>query len=208
MILGDWPPPVDPERNKGWWDSFWEKNVTDGFGAPSASLLRFLPEAAGVLKAVDIASGNGRYALTLAQLGYLTTAVELTTKGIQHIQARASALGYRIDLRVADFIDISEEQHDFDLVFCSGLFEEIPSEQFPQVIKGFENWVSPRGLVIHRYCLQIEGRGVLIPDGWVPGLYKPARWDILYCEEMSHPKMSKGGFNLRHGTVVSRLKGV
>jgi hypothetical protein len=67
-------------------------------------------------------------------------------------------------------------------------------------------WTKPGGILITRYCLFIEGRGLLIEDGLIPNIIASGPWDILYSKELNKPKISKAGFSLRHGTVIARRK--
>jgi hypothetical protein len=203
-----WPPPVDLGANAAWWQLFWEDESHVGFGAPSDGLLNWIPEVApGDRKtAADIASGNGRYAIELALRGYETTAIELTQSGASRILRNALNLGCTINIETSDFLAHSALSRSYDVIVCSGLLEEIPREAYPTVIAGFLNWSAPGGIVINRYCLEIEGRGVFVEDAYVSSLYDLRVWDIIFQEELTCLKMSKGGFNVRHGTVIARRK--
>lgn len=200
-----WPPPVDLNKNPEWWNEFWSDEANNGFGKPSEGLLKWIPLATSNNQtAVDIASGNGRYAAELAVRGYTTTALELSNAGASRIRETANQLGLSLMVKVGDFLTLSEETHLFDVVLCSGLLEEIPLETYSTAIRGLHNWAAPGAIVINRYCLEIKGRGVFAENGYVPSLYKADSWHMLHVDEMSALKMSKGGFELRHGTIVAR----
>ena len=200
-----WPPPVDLSENPEWWDRFWGDETNDGFGKPSEGLLKWIPKASSPNQsALDVASGNGRYAAELAVRGYATTALELSNSGATRIRHKATQLGLSIRVEVGDFLRRSEEAHSYDVVVCSGLLEEIPLETYSTAITGLQNWAAPGAIVVNRYCLEIKGRGVFAENGHVPSLYDADKWHIVYVDEMSALKMSKGGFELRHGTIVAR----
>jgi cyclopropane fatty-acyl-phospholipid synthase-like methyltransferase len=199
-----WPPPVDLAENPSWWDKFWGDDTHCGFGSPSEGLLRWIPAAAPNACAVDVASGNGRYACELYSRGYRTTALELSRSGASRIEETAARLGLEVTTEVGDFLQLSQTPRAYDIVMCSGLLEEIPLDAYGAAIRGLYRWASPGGIVINRYCLEITGRGVFAENGHVPSLYQGFDWTILHQEELLTPKMSKGGFEIRHGTVVAR----
>lgn len=203
-----WPPPVDLAKNSEWWDHFWRDASHDGFGIPSEGLLQWIPEVSGYdHAAVDVASGNGRYAFELAIRGYHTTALELSQAGARRIEKAASRLGLQVNTEIGDFLQLRKLDRSYDVIICSGLLEEIPREYYPAAVEGLCDWAGPGALVINRYCLEIKGRGVFADNGYVPSLYDDSAWTILHCEELLTPKMSKGGFEIRHGTVVAKRKG-
>lgn len=203
-----WPPPVSLAKNPEWWDRFWADASHEGFGEPSDSLLQWIPAAdAQERTAVDVASGNGRYASELALRGYRTTALELSPSGARRIEEAASRLGLPVRTEVGDFLDLSKVLRPHDIVMCSGLLEEIPLETYPAAIQGLYNWAAPGAIVVNRYCLEIKGRGVFADNAYVPNLYERSMWTILHQEELLTPKMSKGGFEIRHGTVVAQRRG-
>lgn len=70
-----------------WWERFW-KSAQYNFGSPRAELIQEFKTYRDrnkdkELKAIDIGSGNGRYALELAKIGYETFALELTKSGLK-----------------------------------------------------------------------------------------------------------------------------
>ena len=201
-----WPPPVSLKDNRDWWDLFWTDELAKGFGKPSKSLLKFIPPPRLGATAIDIASGNGRYAIELAKLGYLTTVLELTDAGLNGISQLAKARGLEIASMQGDFIELRNEKYCYDLIVCSGLLEEIPKSSHKQVVTGFLNWTKPGGLVISRYCLEIVGRGILVDDDATIKYFSPESWDIVFYKELKEIKPSKGGFDIRHGTIIAQRK--
>jgi SAM-dependent methyltransferase len=203
-----WPPLVSLEGNENWWDKFWEDDKFPGFGLASPSLLKHLPilEVSDSFIAVDIASGDGRYAIELAKRGFKVIALELTRSGVNRIRESAKILNFDIDIIQGDILNTNCPVDGCDVTLCSGLFEEIPSSVYSAVVDNFVCWTKPGGILITRYCLFIEGRGLLIEDGLIPNIIASGPWDILYSKELNKPKISKAGFLLRHGTVIARRK--
>ena len=68
-------------RTNVWWNQFWA-DKSKNYGVPNKELLRyakqFIDNQEQELTAVDIASGNGRYAIELAKMGYKTDAIVAT----------------------------------------------------------------------------------------------------------------------------------
>jgi ubiquinone/menaquinone biosynthesis C-methylase UbiE len=169
-------------RNIDWWENFWQQHP-DGYGSPRESLLNFAqdfllhhPHAT----AIDIASGDGRYALPLAKIGYQVDATEYTQSGVDLIKKRALQSGMQVHVFQNDFTKETFHKKQYDLVFCSGLLEEIDSRYHVSSIKKFMRWTKPGGLNIIKYCVWIHGRGDLVQRELGITLYKEAGWKIVY----------------------------
>ena len=133
---------TQPEPHPKNYDKIWQENP-DGFGIPRESLvlecLKNLPKNA---KIAEIASGNGRYALVLAerlqnlenQTESQVIAVEISPFGVDLIRQKAQDQSLDLEVICADFLEMDLEMdlrnlQDFDVVFCSGLLEELESEK-------------------------------------------------------------------------------
>ncbi len=155
------------------YDQIWQNNP-EGFGIPRESLiqevLEDLPESSSIL---EIGSGNGRYPLEFAQRlqnsqnpktgvqkpKHKIVAVEISQVGAKLIQEKIENLKLQnLEVICADFLKIELEQ-EFDIVFCSGLLEELESknEQIEAVSKMLK-MVKIGGKIILKYCLFISGR--------------------------------------------------
>ncbi|EOX3499300.1 class I SAM-dependent methyltransferase [Vibrio cholerae] len=198
-----WPPPVNKEDNEKWWNEFWSVNAKEGFSIPSESLIELIPNHLNGSTCIDVASGNGRYALHLARLGFKSTAFELAESGCQYIQELSNKCAVEVNVVKGDIID-SDFRKAYDLIICSGLFEEIPLDSFDSAIKGIGNLSKQDTFLITRYCLEIKGRSNIIPLGYVPSVLENNGWLIEYEHEMEDFKISKAGFTLRHGTIKAK----
>jgi hypothetical protein len=179
---------VDERRNqpgthsRWWWEIFWLDD-SNNFGHPRQELIdRIINFRNGRsdFTAVDVASGNGRYAIPLALKGCRTKAVEITTSGINRIQNLAIDMGVEVETMQGDFLKLSKEPHQFDAIICSGLLEELdtPDDQIAAVY-GLQSWTKPGGLLILKFCLEIDGRGIRTADNLILPLFKEDVWDIL-----------------------------
>lgn len=195
-----------------WWEDFWKASSFD-FGQPRADLLalakRFKKQKSSLpLKAIDIGSGNGRYALSLARLGYETSALELTESGCELIKNRCQNEKVQIAILQRDILNTFCEE-PFDLVISSGLLEEIPHEQQTKAVENIKFYSRKSGLLILKYCLEISERGVTIKDGFVPDIFvNDLDWRIV--EIKTDPILRKSIANInfenrvRTETIIAR----
>jgi SAM-dependent methyltransferase len=201
--LTQWPP--DPSRPAEWWNEFWSNEQQD-FGVPSERVLGYAQEflgETGSKSAVDVASGNGRYALPLAAMGYAVTAVESAPAAVARIRAAAGRSALPVKVVAGDFFQLASDPLAFDLVLSSGLLEEVPLDRHLPALEGYVGWTAPAGRNIVKYCLEIAGRGQLVPDGMVPEFYRRLGWRVLCVRENQNMKPSRAGIVLRTGLVVA-----
>lgn len=80
---------------------------------------RFLRENIGLLPpgdALDLACGNGRNSLFLAERGYRVTAVDISPEGISQCIRRARGRGLKVNAVVADLERFAIPEGRFDLI--------------------------------------------------------------------------------------------
>lgn len=203
----DWFP--DAGDLKGWWEDFWEHRDLP-FGGPSKNLFPIIAEeiqarAGNSISAIDIASGNGRYAVPMAQLGCTVTALEWTESGAERIRNIALSRGLQINIDKADYIKACIENRSYDLVVCSGLLEEIDPVHHHDVLVGFCRWTSPGGMATIKYCLELEGRGQLVEAGIAERVLLKEGMKIVSADEQHKMKISAATkMGSRTGTVIAR----
>ncbi len=158
-------------RSKKWWDTFWSKN--QDYGLPNETLLEYAKFSKKGLTAVDIASGNGRYAIALAKIGYKVDAIELSDVGVSRIKKDAKKEKVTVKAEQADFLKVLDKKKQYDVVFCSGLLEELDKKNHEKAIAGFMKWTKPGGLNIVKYCLENSAKALC--TGWAQYLSSPTR---------------------------------
>ena len=181
------------KRDKKWWEEFWKEHK-EGYGAPNKTLIGFTQKfikGKKNLTAVDIASGDGRYAIPLAKMGYQVDAVEYAQAGVRRVLKNAQRANVKISIKQGDFTKLCKEKREYDLVLSSGLLEEIPKSTHKKVVNGFMGWTKMGGINIIKYCLWIKGRGNLTKTNFVKPLYEKAGWKILYFETPKGIQKSK-----------------
>lgn len=80
--------------------------------------------------ALDLAMGEGRNAVFLAQNGFSVTGIEKSATGISKARARAQEAGVQLNLIEADLEDYTVPTEQFDAVLC---FFYLQRDLFPQM---------------------------------------------------------------------------
>jgi len=177
-----------------WWNGFWSKSEQH-FGPPREELIDLVLEKHAAhsndqpFRVIDVGSGNGRYAIPFAQYGLSTTALERSDSGCRVIEQRAGTEGGVDNLQVVqgDVLTIAKDHRlphgSFDVVFSSGLLEEIPKEAQGLAVANMANLVRKGGLFILKYCLEISERGVTVAEGSVPPMFTEGdQWNVHRIE--------------------------
>lgn len=140
----------------------------------SAEPNRFLAAEATDLRpgrALDLACGEGRSALWLAELGWQVTAVDFAEVGLEKGAKLAAERGVEVDFVHADLLDWEPPERAFDLVLL--LYLQIPAAERRVILARAAYAVAPGGtlvLVAHDLSNLDEGTGGP-PDARV--LYTP-----------------------------------
>lgn len=142
---------------------------SDEPNAVAASLLDGLPPG----RAIDIAAGEGRMALWLAQRGWDVTALDFSAVGLDRGKARAEALGVDVDWKVADATTADLGAGVFDLVLV--LYLHLPRATLLPVL-------------IRAAAAVAEGGRLLVlghdRDNLDHGVGGPQDADVLYDSEL------------------------
>lgn len=141
-------------NQKRWDERFKEKDFTFG-KEPNPFLkkyIRLLPKG----KALDLASGEGRNAVFLAQKGFEVDAVDLSRVGLKKTKALAKEKGVKIHTLYADLKTYRIEKEKYDLI---ANFYFLMRSLVPKIKRG----LKPGGRVIFEtYILEqreIGGQG-------------------------------------------------
>ena len=90
--------------------------------------------------ALDIASGEGRNAVFVAEKGYETLAVDVSTTGLKKAHALADEKGVTIKTCVVDLDNWKIEQNAFDLILCFNFLDRL-------IFPAITNALKPGGLI-------------------------------------------------------------
>jgi SAM-dependent methyltransferase len=124
------------------WDRRYEEKELLWSARPNRFLVR---EAAGLApgRALDLACGEGRNAIWLAELGWRVTAVDFSEVAIAKAREWAVRHGANVDFVCADLLDFEPERGAFDLVIV--LYLQLPAEERRLVLSRAADAVAARG---------------------------------------------------------------
>ena len=101
-------------------------------------------------RALDLAAGEGRNALWLADRGWTVTAVDFSAVGLDRARSLAGRrLGHRADrleLVEADLMDYVPERHGYDLVIVAYL--QVAASARRRALRAAADAVAPGGLLL------------------------------------------------------------
>jgi SAM-dependent methyltransferase len=124
----------------------WDRRYADADLLWSAEPNRFLVAEATSLapgRALDLACGEGRNALWLAELGWSFTAVDFSSVAVAKGRERAARAGAEIDFVCADLLDYEPATSAFDLVLV--LYLQLPADERSVVLSRATGAVAPGG---------------------------------------------------------------
>jgi SAM-dependent methyltransferase len=97
-------------------------------------------------RALDLACGEGRNALWLAELGWRVTGVDFSPVAIEKARARALQAKAEVDLVCADLLDYQPERAAFDLVLV--LYLQVPPDDRRVVLERAVAALAPGGTLL------------------------------------------------------------
>lgn len=122
----------------------WDRKYSETGLLWSAEPNRFVvAELAGLPpgRALDLACGEGRNAIWLAELGWRVTAVDFSEIAIAKGRERAARLGLDVDFVYADLLDYEPEPDAFDLVLV--LYLQLPADERRLVLARAADALTP-----------------------------------------------------------------
>ena len=109
---------------------------------------RFAEEVAGLApgRALDLACGEGRNAVWLAERGWEVTGVDFSDVALAKAAELAASRGVEVDWVVADVLEYEPEPHAYDLVAV--LYLQLPRDELLRAVRGAVNAVAPGGTLV------------------------------------------------------------
>lgn len=197
-----------------WETTYSQLDAADTFGAPAeelAQLAWLLPLGASVL---DLACGEGRNALYLAEQGFLVTAVDISVAGIKKVKHLAHQKSVPITAQVQDMRHYAFE-HCYDLIIAHGSLHLIEREQWTPLIHTIKAHTNVGGFNVFVVFTDI----IPAPDDlkrFHVGLFHEGElfrfyddWDILVKRSYILEDEHAGGIKHRHpiNQVIARKPG-
>jgi len=131
----------------------WDERYAETELVWSSEPNRFLVERAAALapgRALDLACGEGRNGLWLAERGWRVTGVDFSRVGIEKAGALAQARGLAADWVVADLLDYTPQAGAFELVIV--FYLQVTASERAPIVRRAASAVAPGGtflLVAH-----------------------------------------------------------
>jgi len=157
---------------------------------------RFLvAEAAGLPpgRALDLACGEGRNAVWLAERGWQVTGVDFSAAGLAKAEELARARGVDVELVRADLAGWEPERAAFDLVVV--LYLQLPAAERRPVLRQAAAAVAPGGLL-----LVVAHDSSNLEHGW-GGPQNPS---VLYSPADVTADVEPEGLEIERAAVVER----
>ena len=130
------------------------------------------------LRVLDIATGTGAFAYTLARAGHAVTGVDLDATMLAHA-VRKQNVGLALDFRRCDATDLPFDHHSFDAATLSFPMHDVPQSICLEILKEARRVLREGGrLVVMDYqelALRIEARVLHL----VASLYESPNYDAF-----------------------------
>ena len=157
---------------------------------------RFLVQEAESLtpaRALDLACGEGRNAVWLAERGWQVTGVDFSAVGIEKARQLEDARGVHVEWVIADLLNYRAEAQGFDLVIV--FYLQLPAKQRAKILRAAADAVAAGGtflLVGHDSSNIDDGHG---------GPQDPA---VLYTAEDVVSDLEGAGLAIERAETVRR----
>ncbi len=148
-------------------------------------------------RALDVACGEGRNAIWLAERGWRVTAVDFSAVALRHARERAGAAGVQVEWLERDLLDWVPPARAFDLV--SVVYLHLPPDERATVLARLAASVATGGQVVvvghHRRNPEVGGHGPQDPR-------------VLHDPDVIADELGRGGRPDDGGLVVERAEPV
>ena len=116
------PNPVDPFH-----EPYDREEIAYG-DRPSAPLAAYLAQVDGVGQALDLGAGAGRDTLALAKAGFHVTAVDVSPRGLERIEQRASeqSVTENVKTELCDVRDLKIRDGEYSVIVATTVLDHIP----------------------------------------------------------------------------------
>jgi SAM-dependent methyltransferase len=97
-------------------------------------------------RGLDLACGEGRNAVWLAERGWRVTAVDFSDVALEKARRLAGSRGVEVEWVLADVLDFAPERQAFDLVAL--LYLQLPHEELGRAVGAAVDAVAPGGTIL------------------------------------------------------------
>lgn len=146
--------------------------------------------------ALDVATGEGRTALWLAQQGWQASAVDFSAVGLKRASERATERGLAVDWQLRDVVADGLAPGTFDLVAL--LYLHVPQAQLNDVLAACSSAVAAGGRLV------VIGHD---RENLTRGTGGPQNADVLYTVEQLRAAADADGLRVQRCEQVERQVG-
>jgi len=190
----------------------WDRRYAGGTLLWSAEPNRFLVAETSELppgRALDLACGEGRNAVWLAERGFRVTGVDFSAVGIEKARGLAAERGVSCDWIVSDLLDYRPEATAYDLVIL--FYLQVPELDRRPILQAAAAAVAPGGtflLVAHDLSNLADGYGgpsdpaVLYTAGGVAEVLADGGLAVERAERVNRPVETPDGERIALDVLV------
>jgi SAM-dependent methyltransferase len=190
----------------------WDRRYGDRELVWTSEPNRFLVGEAAALppgRALDVACGEGRNAVWLAERGWEVTGVDFSEVGLEKAHELARARGVQVHWVAADLLGYTPEPGAFDLVLV--FYLQVPAAQRRAIVRTVADAVAPGGLFLlgaHDSSNLEHGHGgpqnpaVLYSAGDVAGDLEGSGLEIERAETVRRPVATPDGERVALDSLV------
>ncbi len=175
-------------KDKEKWNAKYEATDCLAGREPCQWLVEHTPLLPPGGRALDIAMGEGRNALYLAERGYRVTGVDISEVAIDRVHRLAREKSLRIEGIAADLDSYQFEKNAYDVILC---FYFLDRRLFPAIREG----LKPGGFLIYETFNQDYLKYSRFKPEWVLApnelLKTFGDWLVLHYREVDDPKEEK-----------------
>jgi SAM-dependent methyltransferase len=176
--------------------STWDRRYAERDFVWTVQPNRFLVQEAEGLRpghALDLACGEGRNAVWLAEHGWQVTGVDFAAVGLEKARRLANARGVQGEWIAADLLEYRPEHQAFDLVLV--LYLQLPASGRAPVLRAAANAVADGGTL-----LVVGHDSSNLRDGYGG----PQHADVLYTAEEVVGDLDRSGLVIERAERVER----
>lgn len=188
-----------------WEESYKRKGMLDTFGGgkPSELVVNIAEKLPKNLKALDLGCGEGRNAIYLANMGFVTSAVDISESGIEKLNTVASEKNLKVASSVCDMRKYNFP-HEFDFIVCKGCLHLINRNEWKIVLENMKKFTTCGGY----HIVDVFTDTLPEPDdqrGLMIGLFKEGElfeyyrdWEIIQTKSFNFKDTHPGGISHEH----------
>jgi ubiquinone/menaquinone biosynthesis C-methylase UbiE len=151
-----------------------------------------LPDQKESIRALDIGTGPGFLAITVAKLGCMTTGVDYTEGMLEKARKNAESFRVNITFRQMDAHNLDFEDHRFDLIVSRNLVWNL---EHPEI--AYQDWFR---------VLAPGGKLIVFDGNWTARLFDEAKQKASAAQRREREKMAltRWGVDLKVMDEISR----